>query len=264
MMVMRRSAWRWSPILVRNSDISHLLLLVSLVFLVASIGASNFVVNGPLVTVTIKDGGGITTGSQNAAQNNHDNGRRSDTASGDDGPTRPKKWLDLNGLRPQAVLSVQTKSPPLPNWLPSLKSLRSNVVYDPASRRFLPSRVDTTMKFSDPLFGDLHVQPSFQPGQRGPGLVVQATRGNRASILAKLSLGGRRLVEYVQTSCLLRSPQALSSSVGAIKVETSYDFVRSHPKCSVETMTASGRTKAVLDVESNNPKLSVVHALDSR
>lgn len=220
---------------MRGGAGSVLRVLVSFCFLDRIAG--RFVINGPLVTITLKD---------------------PDSSSS----TEPQKWLDLNSLKPNAVWSLQSKAPPIPNWLPFLKSIRSSASYNPTENPFLPSHLDVTARFSSENLGDLEIQPSFQPQLRRSSLVVQATRGNSANLLAKFSFGGRRFLEYVKSSCLINMP--FSSSVGAVKVEPSFDFVRSNPKCLIEAITSSGRTKAVLNMQWQDPTLSVVHALDSR
>jgi hypothetical protein len=86
-------------------------------------------------------------------------------------------------------------------------------------------------------------------------------RGNKLNIMARLSSSGKQMVEFVKASLLVELPfQSLSS----IKLTPSFDFFRNDTTCVMEGVTGSGRTKAILNLQWQNPTLTVVHALDER
>jgi hypothetical protein len=53
-------------------------------------------------------------------------------------------------------------------------------------------------------------------------------------------------------------------AVGSISITPSYDFLKDEHTCNIIGKSSSGRTAAVLDLNWDNPTLSVVHALDQR
>lgn len=199
-------------------------------------GFARFSVTGPVLTITLKDP--------------------------DAGSESPNKWVDLSALRPNAHWSIQSWGQPLPNWLPSLRSLRGSVGYNHADFSSMPSTVDADLRFSRDGLGDLEIQPSYHLKHRQASCVVQATKGSTANILTKLSFGGKRLVEGIKGNFLVNLP--FSSSLSALKVSPSFDFLRNSPSCKLEGITGSGRTKAILDLQYTDPTLSVVHAIDKR
>ena len=54
------------------------------------------------------------------------------------------------------------------------------------------------------------------------------------------------------------------ATVGSISITPSYDFEKGEPTCNIVGKSSLGRTAAVLDLNWDNPTLSVVHALDQR
>ena len=54
------------------------------------------------------------------------------------------------------------------------------------------------------------------------------------------------------------------TAVGSFSITPSYDFEKEEPTCNIIGKSSSGRTAAVLDLNWDNPTLSVVHALDHR
>lgn len=210
-------------------------LFLALVFSCLSSSFARFSVIGPVLTITLKD---------------------------PDAESSLNKWVDLSALRPNAHWSVQSRGPPLPNWLPSLKSVRGNLGYNHADFSALPSSMDADLRFAKEGVGDLEIQPSFHPKSRRTSCVIQATKGNTANIMTQLNFSGRKLVEAVKGNFMFNLP--FSSTLSAVKVSPAFDFVRNIPSCTMEGITGSGRTKAVLNLRYNEPTLSVVHALDER
>lgn len=122
--------------------------------------------------------------------------------------------------------------------------------------------MEAELRFAKEGVGDLEIQPAFNPKTKKVTCVVQATRGNTANVVAQLNFSGRKLVEAVRGNFMVNLP--FSSTLSAVVVSPSFDFVRNLPSCTMEGITGSGRTKAVLNLRYNEPTLSVVHALDER
>jgi hypothetical protein len=203
-------------------------------FPLAAHGA-RFVVTGPVLTVTLKD---------------PDAGQSAEIGS---------KWLNLGNLRPNLLWSLQSQSKPLPDWLPSLQSLKANIGYRYEDLKRMPSFVDTQVEFSN-SHGELQLQPTFEFRSKRTNLLVQASRGS-SYLLAKFASKGERWLEFVRGNYQVDLPYA---SVGGIRITPTFDFRRNEPSCMLEGVTQSKRTKAVLNLEYNNPTLTVVHALDER
>lgn len=53
-------------------------------------------------------------------------------------------------------------------------------------------------------------------------------------------------------------------SLGAVRVTPAVDLTRGQASCLVEATTGTQRTKAVLNLEYDNPTLSVIHTLNER
>jgi len=208
---------------------------VTVLFLCSSsLVSARFSVNGPILTVTLKD------------PNN----------SGE-----PSKWLDLGCLDPSAAWSVQSKGPPLPKWFPSLKGIRGSLNYRYEDNPMLPSDVSAEVRFAKERIGELQFQPSYHLKSKQTTCVVQAIRGEKLSIMARFSTSGKALLEFVKGSLLLELP---FQSLSAIKVTPAFDFAQNNPTCVMEGITGSGRTKAILNLQWQDPTLTVVHALDDR
>ena len=193
---------------------------------------ARFAVNGPVLTVTLKDPQVAETEST---------------------------WLNLASLRPSLLWSLQSTSKPLPNWLPSFQSLRAGVGYHYEDLKRLPSFVEADIKFSNAK-GELQIQPTYEVRQKKTSLLLQASRG-ASYIMARLANKGERWLEYMRGCYQLDLPYA---AVGGIRITPSFDFRRNEPSCTLEGTTGSQRTKAVLNLEYNNPTLTIVHALDER
>ena len=196
---------------------------------------ARFSVSGPVLTITLKDP--------------------------DADPDSPSKWVDLGALRPNAHWSVHSQGSPLPNWMPSLKSVRASLGYNHVDGG-LPSTVDSEFRFAREGLGDLEIHPTYHFKQKRASCTVQVTKGNTASVIAKLSFGSKRILDGIKGNFMLNLP--FSSTLSALKVSPSFDFVRSSPSCALEGITGSGRTKAILHLQYNQPTLSVVHAIDER
>jgi len=168
------------------------------------------------------------------------------------------KWLDISALRPRASCSIQSKGPPLPNSVPFFKSLRGNVDYDRVS--LSPAVINVDLRFAKEGVGDLQIQPAFNVRQKRARCTIEATKGNSINIVARL---GRKL-EAIKGNFMFQLPGSLPLTT--IKVSPAINFLQNnHPSVTIEGMTSSGRTKALLNFQRNrSPTLTVVHALDDK
>ena len=178
-----------------------------------------------------------------------------------DASTEPSKWLDLGSLHPNAYWSVQSKGAPLPAWFPSLKGIRGSLNYRYEDSPMLPSDVSADVRFAKERLGELQIQPSYNLKSKKATCEVQIIREERMNILTRLSSSGERLVEFVKGSILVELP---FQSLSTIKITPAFDFVSNNPTCVMEGVTGSGRTKAILNLQWQDPTLTVVHALDER
>ena len=212
---------------------------IAAISLTVARAAPRFEVNGPVVTLTLKEPSSA-----------------SDEASG-----RP--WItDVSSVRPKATWSVRTNPSPFPRLLPTLKQFRADIGFEYHRLRQAPSWFEATARFSTQE-GDLVIQPSYDVPSRRQTLLVQASRG-ASYILAKFggSTPSRRLVSALKGSFLLNLPYA---SISAVRLTPAWDFVKRDLACTVEAVTGGpSRTKAVLSLDYYNPTLTVVHALDER
>lgn len=225
-------AYSLSP--VRFSWVVCLVLFVGL----TTVDGARFAVTGPVLTLTLKD--------ETTADSRHE---------------PAAKWgVDLSALRPNLLWSVSSLSPPLPNWLPSWKSLKAHVGYRfEKDARHMPAYVESDLMFSN-SYGDLQILPSFDFKTQSSQLLVQAGRGSSFA-LARFTSRGKRYLDFVKASYHAHLP---FSSVGSIRVTPSFDFAKGEPACVLEGTTGSGRTKAILTLDYQDPKLAVVHALDEQ
>lgn len=272
------------------------LLLTVVVVLMAPLTiteAARFSVNGPVLTVTLKDPEAIQPVAIRDATVKEAFAATKQAKS--DTNNNAKKWVDLTRLRPNLFWSLQSNGPPLPNWLPAWTSLRTNVGYRHEELKRLPSFVEADLKFrlSEQWGTELQVQPSYELKAKKTNLLVQASRGT-SFLLARFSVrnngetkkhqqqqannnddfegavfedtpssASTSPLEFLRASYNLAFPAG--SSISNLRITPSMDFVKEEPSCVLEGTTGgSGRTKAILKLNYNNPTLAVVHALDER
>jgi len=211
--------------------------------------ASRFVSNGPFLTITLKD-------SDPASTNN------ALVSSPNDGAEITKPWFNLENIRPNVLWSVQSQGKPLPNWIPSWHFLRTTVGYQYESMKRLPSFVEADLKFSSESIGiDLEIQPSYEFDSKRSVLLVQASRGV-AHLMGKFATKKDRWLQLVRGCYQLNLPS--NPTLGAVRITPTLDLARGQASCLLEATTGSERTKAVLNLEYDNPTLTVVHSLDDR
>lgn len=214
--------------------------------------ARRFVSSGPVLTITLKDSHEQSSG---------------DLVSPSDGTAvsssqQQHQWFNLANFRPNLMWSLQSQGKPLPNWLPNWQSLRTTVGYQYESLKRMPSFIEADAKFSSDKLGiDLDVQPSYEFGSERSVLLVQASRGKAAYLMAKFSTKKERWLQLLRGCYQAELPYA---SVGAVRVTPTWDLARGQASCLLEGTTGSQRTKAVLNLEYDNPTLTVIHSLDER
>jgi hypothetical protein len=220
-------------------------LLLAIGSLLASVdveGAPRFLVNGPLLTLTLKD-----------PQQN-----RPDTLLG--GKSQQKPWLDFSSLSPNALWEITSTRPPVPDWLPNLKQVAVKLGYQYHTLKRLPSWVEATAKFSTSAC-DLILQPSYELDKDTSALAIEATRGPHR-FFARLANTQKTLIDTLQGSVLVNLPYA---SISSVRVTPTVYVSRKDMSCKLEAITGvSGRTKAILNIERNHPSLTVVHQIDAR
>lgn len=208
--------------------------------------AGRFVSSGPTLTVTLKD-------PQDQSVSSLD--------GGSDEPLQ-NPWFNIGNLRPNVMWSLQSKGKPLPNWVPNWHSLRTTVGYQYEELKRMPSFVEADLKFSSERAGvDLQIQPSYEFGSQRSILSVTASRGAAAYLMAKISTKKDRWLQMVKGCYQATLPYA---SVGAVRVTPTIDLARGQASCLLEATTGSERTKAVLNLEYDNPTLTVIHSLNER
>ncbi|VEU41620.1 unnamed protein product [Pseudo-nitzschia multistriata] len=229
-----------------------ILLPLLIVFLsVSRSSAGRFVSSGPNLVITLKD-----------PTETYSSGPVNDNNVDSDEPVQKNPWFDLGKLRPTIMWSLQSKGKPLPNWVPSWHSLRTTVGYQYESMKRLPSVVEADLKFSSEKTGiDLQVQPTYEFGSQQTAVSIRASRGPAAYLMAKIATKRDRWLQMVKGCYQASLPYA---SVSAVRVTPSVDLVQGQASCLVEATTGSQRTKAVLNLEYDNPTLTVVHALNER
>lgn len=167
--------------------------------------------------------------------------------------------MDLKALSPNLHWSFSSEKP-LPNWLPSLESLQGTVAYHydqiAAGRHNMkPTLTEAKVKFTTPQGINVDVVPSLQTERWG--LFVQLSKGP-GSIMAQFQ---ETSVAFIR-GCYqfdLNLPQ-----LSAVRLTPSWNCVKREPGCLMEATTGSQRTKTVLNLQHQNPTLTVVHALDER
>jgi hypothetical protein len=250
--------------MIRHSVLSTLLLF----FARASYSsAGRFVSTGPIVTITLKD---PKEQQQSPSLLQSDDDQSSTILQ--------KPWFNIGNFRPNIMWSLQSKGKPLPNWAPSWHSLRTTIGYqynELQRHQHLPlTFIEADLKFSSKQTGiDLQVQPTYDIGSKRSTLTVQASRGSAATLMAKFGTTANNNKDNATTSSSRSLLQTVKgcyqatfpyASVGAVRVTPSVDLIRGHVSCLLEAVTGSQRTKAVLNLEYDNPTLSVIHNLNER
>lgn len=243
--------------------------LLLLAFTRSALGGQ-FAVSGPVLTLTLKEAVPKSTTTSKATD-----ALKSSTPS----PT----WMDLTALKPNLFWSLQSISPPMPNWFPGWKSLRTNIGYRYDELRRFPSFVETELKFrSERLNAELQVKPTVEVKAQRSNLLVHASRG-ASYVLARFvanhnipktrdegwESSGSTLSPKTSGLTFLKASYRMNfpatSSVSSLRITPAYDLTTQEPTCELEGITGgSSRTLAILKLNYHNPTLAVVHALDDR
>lgn len=226
------------------------IVMLVLIFLVATpcSSAGRIISKGPILTVTLKDPE-IPSYSSYADDS-------------DDVEILRNPWFNLGNLSPKVMWSLQTEGKPLPNWFPNWHSFRTTIGYQYEMSKRTPTFIDADFKFSSERAGvDLQLQPMHEFGSKQNTLSILASRGAAAYLMATFATKKERLLQMVKGCYQASLPYA---SVGAVRVTPTVDLTRGQASCLVEATTGSQRTKAVVDLEYNNPTLTVIHSLNER
>jgi len=249
---------------------------------------------GPLLTVTLKDPFAtstpdrtqqeipITTDNEEEELNEQGNPR---SLSSPTYSSRRSRWmkrlrgskitssnfLGLSSLSPTLLYSIRSKSQPLPNYLPNLKSTSFTAGYKYEELKNVPSFVEGELLFYSERLGlDLDVAPSYEVKRKQAAVAIRVgtrddgANGRGVSAMVRLTNKGRKLLDYIRGSYKMSFPfQALST----LTITPAYDFTKAvgyEPSCVMMGKSASGRTAAIVDLNWINPTLTVLHALDER
>lgn len=176
-----------------------------------------------------------------------------------------KPWFSVEDFRPNIMWSLESKGKPLPNWAPSLHSFRSTIglKYDELTPQNIPPAfVGMDFEFSSKTTGiDMKISPSYDVGSKRTNLNVQASRGSVATFMAKIATKKNNLLQLVKGSYQVELPHP---SVSAVRFTPSIDMDKGQASCLLEVVTASQNTKVALNLEYDNPTISVIHSLNSR
>jgi len=226
------------------------ILLPMLIFLltIARSSAGRFISDGPILTVSLKDP--------------REQSSRPSLDDSDSTELLQNPWFKFGDLRPNIMWSLQSKGKPLPNWVPNWHSFRSTIGYQYESLKRMPSFIETDLKFSSERAGiDLQLQPTYEFGSQQSVLTIQASRGAATYLMAKIASKKDRWLQMVKGCYQATLPYA---SVGAVRITPSVDLERGQASCLFEATTGNSRTKAVLNLEYENPTLTVIHSLNER
>jgi len=226
------------------------IVLPMLIFLLAPSpsSAGRFVSKGPILTITLKDPEDQSLGSS--------------LDNSDSTESLQNPWFNFGNLRPNVLWSVQSQGKPLPNWVPNWHSFRTTVGYQYETLKRMPSFIEADLKFSSERAGvDLHLQPTHEFGSQESVLSIRASRGAAAYLMAKVATKKDRWLQMVKGCYQADLPYA---SVGAVRVTPSVDLVNGKASCLLEATTGTQKTKAVLNLEYDNPTLTVIHSLNER
>lgn len=197
---------------------------------------------------------------------------------------------DFLSVRPKAELSIRTLQPPLPKCIPYLKQIKAHVIYEFYKRKYVPSVVETTAHFGTAI-GDFYVKPKieFLPSFKARSSSKPSTRPGSSTIDLEIlfSRGSSFISAYFSGKSFGRAAGARAngklpylkiltgsffsklpySTLQTIQLTPRLDLSASYPEfsCLIEAVTGvTGRTKAVLNLEYENPTLAIVHQIDER
>jgi len=115
---------------------------------------------------------------------------------------------------------------------------------------------------------DVDVSPSYGVRKDEMGMVVRVggigdggRKGTWFGLAKFANRRGGKVLQFVRGSYKFNLP---FSTVGSLAITPTYDRQRELTSCHVVGKSASGRTAAMLDLNWDNPTLSVLHALDER
>jgi len=174
--------------------------------------------------------------------------------------------LGISSLSPSLAWSVRSTSPPLPNYFPQLKSTNLSVGYRYDDLKRAPSFYDGSFNLRSEKLGiNMDVAPSYE-AKTGKSAALIRVGSNRSNWFGFAKFGSvastnKKLgLEFIRGFYKFNLPFSLV----ALSITPTFDFRRSLPSCNIKGTTASGRSAGVLDLNRDDPKIYVQHALDER
>jgi len=269
--------------------------MLALIFPLAA-NARRFQSQGPILTLTLKD-----PYHQEDRPSRNINGddieEEASAASSKSNPAEPSvpnaRWwrrranlrsfsiadvFDLQSLAPNLLYAIRTSNP-LPNYVPALQqaSLTAQYVYNELKGR--PNYIEGDITFhTNKLNGiNLDIGTSYNVADDVSAVTVRlGSSGDTASAAAAspnrqaygcfgtarfIVAKGKKRLSTLRASYHVHLP---FQNLGEFTITPEYNFDTMLSSFTCVGKSGSGRTAAVLDVNWDNPTLSVVHAIDER
>lgn len=218
--------------------------------------------------------------------------------------------FNIPSLSPTMLYGIRSVRPPLPNYLPFLRSTSVTASYNYHDLHDAPNFIEGDMRLSSSKLNvDMDVGASYNVKQKATALSVRLGTSSSStsiaptnseensneesqptatprpkiaagcSVLAQMILSkGKRTLSHIRGQYTLNFPPSwtMPSSSGylsplpfslpsSLTITPTYSFLdENDSRCTIVAKSASGRTASILDLNFNNPTLSVMHALDHR
>jgi hypothetical protein len=269
--------------------------ICALVFTVACTEA-RLQFRGPLVTVTLRDPYDKVTDPSPVQTNTVFKSEDDSDAEGDaedEGsstifnqkgrrPWRRLKNVDqtapvqfLSNLSPSILYAIQSANP-LPKYFPALKSLSLTSSYNYHDIKNKPNIIEGDMRLYSKRLGlDFDIGTSHNVKREATALTLRVgamedplrdgtTRGGGNFGIGRFIFSrGKNYLQSVKAQYNLNLPfQGIG--VDSLSIIPSYNFETSLHACTMVGYSGSGRTAAILNLNWDNPTLSVKRALDAR
>jgi len=168
----------------------------------------------------------------------------------------------LSNLNPCCNWSMHSNGPPFPAKVPFIQSISASLVYQYNQLKAFPNSISGKINLGGFLQDRLKIQlfPSVKVKSGQVDLAISASTENDDHMgCVQMSNKGGVILKQIRTSHKFHWPFAAMNSV---TVAPSFDFQKGIPSCILSGVTGSGRTAAIVDLNMDDPTLSVSHAVD--
>lgn len=199
-------------------------------------------------------------------------------------PSLLGQMFGMPSLAPTCLWQVETLDPPFPDFLPFIRKAGVTLGYRYDELRNMPCFIEGDLRLGllpekyesvddmeiRPYDSRLqvHIKPVYHLAHnivKCAMRVMGRNDGESRYAMAQFHVSGgpekSKVLELIRGSFDVDLPFA---SVSSISVTPSHDFLRGETTCTMVGQSGSRRTAAVLDLNRDDPKLSIVHALDRR